>query len=199
MDRPWPWGTSSMFFIWSSIWATLLSLFSISRRSEKSASRERERGQNTHSARMKGGAQKHWRQNGFHSHSGGRPEVPYFFLARLFAIISSTLSSLRHGIWLHGTLSNIKAVHMRSTSACDKLVLFGGVGDCMQICINPDHRGSGYEVTSFVAKALKLWTSHVRLLQGAQETCKREAEKNKHLAALIKRVWNYVSVYLISL
>lgn len=138
MDRPWPRGTGSMFFIWSSIWATLLSLFSIRRRSEKSASRERERGQNTHSARMKGGAQKHWRQNGFHSHSGGRPEVPYFFLARLFAIISSTLSSLRHGIWLRGTLSNIKAVHTRSTSACDKLV-FGGVGNCMQICINPDH------------------------------------------------------------
>lgn len=66
-----------------------------------------------------------------------------FFLARLFAIISSTLSSLRHGIWLRGTLSNIKAVHMRSTSACDKLAFLGGVEDCMQICINPDHRGSG--------------------------------------------------------
>lgn len=124
MDRPWPRGTSSMFFIWSSIWATLLSLFSIRRRSEKSASRERERGQNTRSAWMKGGAQKHWRQNGFHSHSGGRPEVPYFFLACLFAIISSTLSSLRHGIWLRGTLSNIKAVHMGATSACDKLGFF---------------------------------------------------------------------------
>lgn len=104
-----PRGTGSMFFIWSSIWATLLFLFSIRRRSEKSASRERERGQNTRSARMKGGAQKHWRQNGFHSHSGGRPEVPYLFLARLFAIISGTLSSLRHGIWLRGTLSNTKS------------------------------------------------------------------------------------------
>lgn len=69
----------------------------------------------------------------------------------------------------------------------------------MQICINPDHRGSGYEVTSFIANALKLWISHVRLLQGTQETCEREAEKNKRLAAVLKRVWNYVSVYLISL
>lgn len=54
-------------------------------------------------------------------------------------------------------------------------------------------------VTSFIANALKLWTSHVRLLQGTQETCERGAEENKRLAALIKRVWNYVSVYLISL
>lgn len=99
MDRPWPRGTSSMFFIWSSIWATLLSLFSIRRRSEKSASRERERGQNTHSARMKGGAQKHWRQNGFHSQSGGRPEVPYFFFPRPLVchhLQHAFISSARH-------------------------------------------------------------------------------------------------------
>lgn len=66
----------------------------------------------TRSTRMKGGVQKHWRQNAFHSHSGGRPEVPYFFcLARLFAIISSTLSSLRRGIWRCRTLSDRKAAH----------------------------------------------------------------------------------------
>lgn len=69
----------------------------------------------------------------------------------------------------------------------------------MQICINPDHRDGGHEVTSFVANALKLWTSHVRLFQGTQETCERGPGKNKCLTALIKRAWNYVSVYLISL
>lgn len=192
MDRPWPRGTGSTFFIWSSIWATLLSFFSIRRRSEKSASRERERGQNTHGARMKGGAQKHWRQNGFHSHSGGRPEVPYFFLARLFAIISGLLSSLQHG-----TLSHIKAVHTRSTSACEKLVCWGGAGHRMQICTNPRFTEVAATGTTLVVSAQTVdWTRQVTPRDtGDTQT---RAGRNKRLAALRRRVWNYVSVHLIS-
>lgn len=155
-------------------------------------------------ARMKGGAQKHWRQNAFHSHSGGRPEVPYFFLARLFAVISNTLSSLLHGIWLCGTLSDIKAVHTRSTSACDKLVFFRIGGGLYANLHKPGSqrqwvRGSEFgreraHAVGFTRQVIPRYTRDVQT-----RAWEKTKQKNKRLAALIKRVWNYVSVYLISL
>lgn len=69
---------------------------------------------------------------------------------------------------------------MYSTSACDKLVLW----NCMQICINPDHCNDDKEVLS--SRALKLWTSHVRLLQGTQAVHKHEAGKNNLIQVCVE-------------
>lgn len=74
---------------------TLQSLFSIRKRkapSRKRRSHERERATHTHTARGK--EKKHGRQNGFHSHSGRRPQVPYFPPHSVVLFISSPLSSL---------------------------------------------------------------------------------------------------------
>lgn len=88
---------------------------------------------NTVSERGKGGEQKHRRQNGFHSHSSGRPEVPYFLLILFSLFIPGLLSSLLRGIWPRAALSNhIKDVYTCCTTPCDKLVLC----NCMQIFIN---------------------------------------------------------------
>lgn len=88
---------------------------------------------NTVSERGKGGEQKHRRQNGFHSHSSGRPEVPYFLLILFSLFIPGLLSSLLRGIWPRTALSNhIKDVYTCRTTPCDKLVLC----NCMQIFIN---------------------------------------------------------------
>lgn len=128
------------FSFGASISATLQSLFSIRKRNAcgRKVEAGRKRGQHTHtqtqSARGgKGGEQKHRRQNGFHSHSSGRPEVPYFLLILFSLFIPGLLSSLLRGIWPRTALSNhIKDAYTCRTTPCDKLVLC----NCMQIFIN---------------------------------------------------------------
>lgn len=61
----------------------------------------REKASNTHThtqCEERGGEQKRWRQNGFHSHSSGRPEVPYFFLHSVVSLHFSPpfIFSTRH-------------------------------------------------------------------------------------------------------
>lgn len=151
-------------------------------------------GKNTRGTRMKGGVQKHWRQNGSHSHSGGRPEVPCFFPPRPLVCHHLQRSFHLFGMWLRGQhFRNIKAVHMRSMSACEQLVGFfwRHLYANLHKPGSPRRRGNKLRREQRRAADFTRQVSPACTGGGVYKQAARSADR--------AHAWNYVSVYLISL
>lgn len=201
MDRPWPRGPAAPCFPFgASIWATLPSLFSIRRRSEESASRERERGQNTPSAGDERRSAETLETKWLSFTQRRKARGALFFLARLFAIISSALSSLRRGIWLHGTLFKHKSCSHAAPRVPVRSLLFWGGGVCMQ---KPGplrrRRRRRRQGRRFVASAQAVDFTRRVIPRYTRDTQTPGWGKTSASRRLESRAWNYVSVYLISL
>lgn len=102
--------------------------------------KHREKEGNTHTLtltqrkREKGAEQKHRRQNGFHSRSSRRPEVPYFSSFTSFSSFLASFHLVCEACCCAAFSNHIKDVYTCSTSPCDCSVL----RNCMQSYTNPD-------------------------------------------------------------